>query len=81
MFTLITIPVTHHIWDMPPPRRMKEIFVVREHLSPCAGLFFTAAVCWRARVGAPTVARQSAAQAVEGLSLVFQSLWKATLNC
>lgn len=46
-FTLITIPIAHHFWDMPPPQRLMEMYLVREHLSLCAGLFLTACLCWR----------------------------------
>ena len=42
VFTLITIPIAHHFWDMPPAQRLMEDYLVREHLSLCAGLFFTA---------------------------------------
>jgi transmembrane protein len=61
VLTLITIPIAHHYWDMPKPQRMKEVFAVREHFSLCAGLFFTAALCRRDRVGAPKVERRAAA--------------------
>ena len=47
VFTLITIPIAHRFWDMPPSQRLTEMYLVREHLSLCAGLFFTAAVCAR----------------------------------
>jgi transmembrane protein len=58
-FTLITIPIAHHFWDMPPAQRLMEIYLVREHLSLCAGLFLTAALCrrqdglWRVRSPRP----------------------------
>jgi transmembrane protein len=46
-FTLITIPIAHRFWDMPPAQRLLEDYLVREHLSLCAGLFLTAALCRR----------------------------------
>jgi len=47
VFTLITIPIAHRFWDMPPAQRLMEVNLVREHLSLCAGLFLTAALCSR----------------------------------
>jgi transmembrane protein len=47
VFTLITIPIAHHFWNMPPAQRLMEAYLVREHLSLCAGLFLTAALCSR----------------------------------
>lgn len=57
VFTLATIPIAHHFWDMPPAQRLMEDYLVREHLSLCAGLFLTAALCWRARAEAPPATR------------------------
>ena len=59
--TLITIPIAHPFWDMPRAQRLMEMYLVREHLSLCGGLFLTAALCRRAHAEATSVARLSAA--------------------
>ncbi len=52
VFTLITIPIAHPFWDMPPTQRLMEMYLVREHLSLCAGLFLAACLCRRDRAQA-----------------------------
>ena len=57
VFTLITIPIAHRFWEMSPPQRLMEMYLVREHLSLCAGLFLTAALCRRSRASDPSLVR------------------------
>lgn len=61
VFTMITIPIAHRFWEMPPAQRLMEMYLVREHLSLCAGLFLTAALCRRTQAAAGSLARPSPA--------------------
>jgi transmembrane protein len=45
VFTLLTIPIAHHFWDMSGPQRMGEMYTAVEHVSICGGLLLAAILC------------------------------------
>ena len=53
MFTLLTIPLVHAFWAMPPAEAVPHMHVAVEHLGICGGLVLAAVQAHRARQGFP----------------------------
>jgi transmembrane protein len=45
VFTVITIPIAHHFWDMSEPQRTGEFHMVMEHITVIGGLAVAAMLC------------------------------------
>jgi len=52
VFTLLTIPLVHAFWSMPPAEAVPHMHVAVEHLGICGGLALAAMQAHRARLRA-----------------------------
>jgi transmembrane protein len=47
VFTVLTIPIAHPVWALPPEQAAREINVVVEHISVVGGLILVSILRWR----------------------------------
>jgi transmembrane protein len=66
VFTLLTVPLAHHFWDMTGPMAVVERLFAEEHLSVIGGLI---AVCVASRAQAQARRNAEPARAVRGAPL------------